>query len=109
MGEAENPGKLGPQLPGAARMAMILPEAGVHPGNVGLRRNVGRCRWRRNCLELPSFLGSPGRGLKHARHFRASFGYFISRDKPCARQLVLLLVSDFNDSVCGLNKSRFGI
>ena len=36
MGEAENPGKLGPQLPGTALMAMILPETGVHPGNVGL-------------------------------------------------------------------------
>ena len=36
MGVAENPGKLGPQLPGAALMAMILPEAGVHPGNVSL-------------------------------------------------------------------------
>ena len=35
MGEAENPGKLGPQLPGTALMAMILPETGVHPGNVG--------------------------------------------------------------------------
>ena len=36
MGVAENPGKLGPQLPGAALMAMILHEAWVHPGNVGL-------------------------------------------------------------------------
>jgi hypothetical protein len=36
MGVAENPGKLGPQLPGTALMAMILPETGVHPGNVGL-------------------------------------------------------------------------
>ena len=42
MGVAENPGKLGPQLPGADLMAMILPEAGVHPGNVSL--HVGHVR-----------------------------------------------------------------
>ena len=36
MGGAENPEKLGLQLPRAALMAMIMPETGVHPEDVSL-------------------------------------------------------------------------